>query len=299
MIIIDRLIEKIQNMQNPTTMGLDTRLEYLPANMLPVAINFQSAANAILAFNKRLIDAVYDIVPSVKIQSAYYEMYGYEGVKTFYETARYAQSKGMIVIADCKRNDIGATAQAYAMAYLGQTPMVNDMAFDADFLTVNPYLGTDGIQPFTDACKENGKGIFVLVKTSNPSSGELQDLYCGEQTIYEVMGGYVQKWGKDLIGSRGYSSVGAVVGATYPEQGAKLRQELKNVFFLVPGYGAQGAGGKELSGMFDKDGSGAIVNASRSLLCAYKQERYKGMDFDKATREEALCMKKDIISNIG
>lgn len=297
--MIDRLIDKIQNMQNPTTMGLDTRLEYLPANFLPDTINFQSAAKAILQFNKSLIDAVCDIIPSVKIQSAYYEMYGYEGVKAFYETARYAQSKDMIVIADCKRNDIGATAQAYAMAYLGQTPMVDGMAFDADFLTVNPYLGTDGILPFTEVCRQRGKGIFVLVKTSNPSSGELQDLYCGDQRIYEIMGGYVQKWGADLIGAHHYSSVGAVVGATYPEQGAKLRQQLKNVFFLVPGYGAQGAGGKELSGMFDQNGCGAIVNASRSLLCAYKQERYKGLDFDRATREEALHMKEDIISHIG
>ncbi|MHB1315397.1 MAG: orotidine-5'-phosphate decarboxylase [Christensenellales bacterium] len=296
--MIDRLIDRIKALQNPTAIGLDTRLEYLPPGMLPGELNFKNAARAIFKFNKMLINAVYDIVPSVKIQSAYYEMYGYEGVKAFCDTAQYARGKGMIVIADCKRNDIGATAEAYATAYLGKTPLINKEAFEADFLTVNPYLGTDGILPFVTMCKLQDKGIFVLVKTSNPSSGELQDITCGSQTVYEMMGGYVQKWGEELVGTHGYSAVGAVVGATYPEQGAKLRQQLPSVFFLVPGYGAQGAGGKELAGMFDKEGGGAIVNASRSLICAYKQERYRGLEFDRAAREEALRMKEDIQSNI-
>jgi len=295
--LIDRLIDGITKTENPTVLGLDTCIEYLPDSS---GINsFEEAAGAILGFNKSMIDAAIGLIPAVKLQIAYYEMYGPAGLQAYIETINYARKAGLVVMLDCKRNDIGATAACYSKAYLGKTalPQGEIAAYDGDFLTVTPYLGEDGIFPFVEDCKKYGKGIFILVKTSNPSSGQLQDktLSSGEK-IYELMGDYVADWGKDLIGGYGYSNVGAVVGATYPAQGEQLRRRLPSVFFLIPGYGAQGASGADIAGCFDSNGLGGIVNASRSLLCAYRKEA--GLSPAKAMKKEALKMREDIMGAI-
>ncbi len=300
-LMIDRVIEK----HNPTVAGLDTRVEYLPEEFIAElgigAIDtMEKAAQAILAYNKRLIKALCDIVPAVKVQIAYYEMYGVAGMKAFEETLKAAHEAGMSVMVDAKRNDIGATAEAYATSYLGKTqlPAGEARAFEGDFVTVNAYLGVDGVKPFVNACEKNGGGIFALVKTSNPSSGQLQDMKLEDgRTVYEMMGDLVSEWGESTIGRHGYSQVGAVVGATYPEQGRELRARMKHTFFLVPGYGAQGATGKDIAGCFDENGLGAIVNASRSLLCAWKKQ--PGVAFDTAARNEAIRMRDDITANIN
>lgn len=300
-LMIDRIIEK----HNPTVAGLDTRVEYLPEEFIAElgigAIDtMEKAAQAILAYNKRLIKALCDIVPAVKVQIAYYEMYGVAGMKAFEETLKAAHEAGMSVMVDAKRNDIGATAEAYATSYLGKTqlPAGEARAFEGDFVTVNAYLGVDGVKPFVSACEKNGGGIFALVKTSNPSSGQLQDMKLEDgRTVYEMMGDLVSEWGESTIGRHGYSQVGAVVGATYPEQGRELRSRMKHTFFLVPGYGAQGATGKDIAGCFDEKGLGAIVNASRSLLCAWKKQ--PGVAFDTAARNEAIRMRDDITANIN
>lgn len=300
-LMIDRIIEK----HNPTVAGLDTRVEYLPEEFIAElgigAIDtMEKAAQAILAYNKRLIKALCDIVPAVKVQIAYYEMYGVAGMKAFEEILKAAHEAGMSVMVDAKRNDIGATAEAYATSYLGKTqlPAGEARAFEGDFVTVNAYLGVDGVKPFVNACEKNGGGIFALVKTSNPSSGQLQDMKLEDgRTVYEMMGDLVSEWGESTIGAHGYSQVGAVVGATYPEQGRELRARMKHTFFLVPGYGAQGATGKDIAGCFDEKGLGAIVNASRSLLCAWKKQ--PGVAFDTAARNEAIRMRDDITANIN
>ena len=300
--IMEKLAARISEMKNPTVAGLDTRIEYLPESfvkeIMPEGIrSFEDAAEAIYQYNVRLVDALCDIVPAVKAQAAYYEMYGPAGVKAFDRTMRYAASKGMIVMADIKRNDIGATAGCYASAYIGRTdmPYGKDQAFTADIATINPYLGVDGIKPFTDACAENGTGMFVLVKTSNPSSGQLQDMKFEDgRTLYEAVADLVEEWGEASRGETGYSAVGAVVGATYPQQGTALRARMPHTFFLVPGYGAQGATGADIAGCFDGNGSGAIVNASRSILCAWKKR--EGMAFDAAARDEAIRMREDLCS---
>ncbi len=298
----DRLIEKIQKTGNPTVVGLDPKLDYVPDFIKEAAFeekgkDLKGAAYALLKFNKALIDAVCDIVPAVKPQSAYYEMYGWHGVKTLYKTIEYAKKKGMFVIVDGKRNDIGATMEAYSAAYLGSTAVdgVDFTGFGADALTVNGYLGTDGITPLTDICKKNDKGIFVLVKTSNKSSGELQDrqLEVGK-TVYETMGDMCEKWGADTMGKYGYSAVGAVVGATYPEQLKEMREKLPHTFFLVPGYGAQGGGAEGVAKAFDKNGLGAVVNSSRAVMCAYKKEECDPRDFAGAARRECIRMREDI-----
>ena len=300
--MIDRLIDAIIEKRNPTVMGLDPLLEYLPESEYKFGdeASFEEAAEKILDFNKRLIDAVCDIVPAVKLQLAYYEMYSVPGIKCLYETAEYAAGRGMIVIGDGKRNDIGSTASAYSGAYLGRTQLAKtetDRAFKFDFLTVNPYLGSDGIKPFINDIIRYDRGIFVLVKTSNPSSGELQDLQITDgRFIYEAVGDSVLGWGLSSIGKYGYSDVGAVVGATYPRQCDELRQRLGTVFFLIPGYGAQGAGAADLAGGFDENGLGAIVNASRSLMCAYKKH---GLPFDEAARKEALFMQQDLLNSLS
>lgn len=304
---MDRLIEKIIQTQNPTCVGLDTRLEYIPTEFLneigEKGDTLASAARAILEFNKRIIDAVADVVPSVKIQIAYYEMYGTAGITIFAKTAEYAAQNGLYVISDIKRNDIGATADAYSTAYLGSTPLSDgnkQTAYVSDSVTVNGYLGTDGIEPFVKNCTANDKTIFVLVKTSNPSSGELQDLELANgKKVYEQMADMVEQWGSENIGKYGYSCVGAVVGATYPEQGKELRKRMRNTFFLIPGYGAQGGSADGLAGCFDEKGLGGVVNASRSILCAYKKDAYKGMSFDQAARAEAIRMKDDLARAIN
>lgn len=299
----DRLIEKIIKTQNPTVAGLDPKLDYVPEYIKKKAFKkygktLKGASKAILEFNKGIIDEICDIVPAIKPQAAYYEMYGYEGVKTLYKTIGYAQKKGMYVITDAKRSDIGATMEAYASAHLG-TVMVDDeelTPFGADAMTVNGYLGTDGVEPLLKLCRENDKGIFVLVKTSNKSSGELQDLKIGDETVYSVMGNMCEEWGKTAPGKLGYSSVGAVVGATYPEQLAEMRAKLPNTFFLVPGYGAQGGGAEGVSKAFDANGLGAIVNSSRAIMCAYKKEECEETDYARAARRECIRMKEDILS---
>lgn len=296
--MIDKLIEKIMIKKNPSTIGLDTSLAYLPPQNMEKCKTFESAAKYIFDFNREIIDNIYDIVPSVKIQVAYYEMYGYEGIKTFEKTINYAKEKGLIVICDVKRNDIGNTAKCYSNAYLGESELSDKLQkapFDSDFITVNGYLGSDGIKPFTDDCQKFKKGIFILVKTSNPASSELQDkVFSDGRTLYETMGDYVAQWGKTLIGNYGYSSVGAVVGATHKEQAENLRNRLKNVFFLIPGYGFQGGIAQDLAVCFDSKGIGGIVNSSRAILTAYKTDKYQGLTFAAAAREAALDMKTDI-----
>lgn len=295
--ITDKLIERIKELDNPTVAGIDTSFDYLPDDMKNGVKDFKSASEAVLEFNKRIIDNICDIVPCVKVQIAYYEMYGLDGMRTFAETVKYAGKKGMLVMTDAKRNDIGATAECYAKAYLGET-VVGDKAytaFDSDFLTVNGYLGSDGIKPFLGWMQKRDKGIFVLVKTSNKSSGELQDLKLENgKTVYEYMGSLVEEWGKDSIGKYGYSAVGAVVGATHPAQAEILRKEMPHTFFLIPGYGAQGGTADDLKVCFNRDGLGGIVNSSRGILCAYKQEKYAGRSYFEAARQACVDMKNDL-----
>ena len=300
----DRLIENIVKTQNPSVVGLDPKLEYVPKFIIDKKVekhgkSLKAAAKALLEFNKAIIDEIHDICPAIKPQAAYYEMYGYEGVKTLYKTIQYAQEKGMFVMTDGKRNDIGATMEAYATAHLGLTDVCGEQiaAFGSDALTVNGYLGTDGIAPLLEQCKAYDKGIFVLVKTSNKSSGELQDLKLEDgRTVYAAMGDMCEKWGSEVMGKYGYSGVGAVVGATYPEQLAEMRKALPHTFFLVPGYGAQGGGAEGVAKGFDANGLGAIVNSSRGVMCAYKKEGCDEHDFAKAARREVIRMKEDIIS---
>ncbi len=283
---IDRLIKKIKETNNPTVIGLDPRYDMIPNCIKEkYSQNIEGKCKAIEEFNKALIDATYDIIPAVKPQLAFYEMLGIEGMKVFKETCRYAKEKGMIVIADAKRGDIGSTATAYANAYLGDV-------YDIDFLTVNPYLGVDGIKPFVDLATKNDKGIFILVKTSNPSSGELQDLKVENgETIYEKVAKLVEEWGKELRGEYGYSSIAAVVGATYPEQLEKIRKIAPHTFFLIPGYGAQGGKAEDIKLGFDNNGLGGIVNSSRGLMYAYKNTEEQ---FAEATRQEAIRMREDL-----
>lgn len=299
----DRLIEKIIEMKNPTVVGFDPRLEYIPEFVKRPYFEadgqtLKSASKAIFKFNQMIIDEICDVVPAIKPQAAYYEMYGYQGMKTLVKTIQYAQIKGMFVMTDGKRNDIGATMEAYTSAHLGEVKVGENTfePFGADALTVNGYLGTDGIEPLLKVCKEKDKGIFVLVKTSNKSSGELQDRLIDGVPVYAIMGDMCENWGKDQIGRYGYSSVGAVVGATYPQQLTELRQRLPHTMFLVPGYGAQGGGAEGLKGAFDERGLGAIVNSSRAVMCAYKKEGCDERDFAKAARREVIRMRDDITS---
>ncbi len=302
----DRLIKKIIETKNPTVVGLDPKLDYVPDHIKNEFFNadgmtLKAAAKSIFLFNQLIIDSICDIVPAIKPQAAYYEMYGHYGVKTLEKTIRYAKLKGMFVITDGKRNDIGATMEAYTSAHLG-TVMVGDTEcepFAADALTVNGYLGTDGIDPLLKVCAEKDKGIYVLVKTSNKSSGELQDKLIDGTPVYAVMGDMCEKWGENQIGEYGYSSVGAVVGATYPEQLSELRKRLPHTMFLVPGYGAQGGGAEGIAGAFDKNGLGAIVNSSRAIMCAYKKENCPETEFAEAARREAIRMRDDITSFIN
>lgn len=302
---LDRLIEKIEQTKNPTVAGLDPKLDYVPEYIKRKCFEkhgetLKGAAKALLEFNKGLIDALYDIVPAVKPQAAYYEMYGFQGMKTLYKTQEYARSKGMYVITDGKRNDIGTTMEAYAMAHLGKVKVGSEEyePFLGDALTVNGYLGSDGIKPLISVCKENDKGIFVLAKTSNPSSGELQDKNVDGSPIYEYMGKMCEEWGKELPGVYGYSGIGIVAGATYPEQIKRLRELLPHTFFLIPGYGAQGASAKDIAAAFDKNGLGGIVNSSRGIMCAYQKQKCDEREFAEAARREAIRMRDEIMSEI-
>ena len=301
----DRLTRKIKETGNPTVMGLDPMLDYVPATIrhqaaLESTDPAEAAGLALYWFNQQLIDAVSDLIPAVKPQFAYYEQYGVSGLAALQKTITYAQSKGLLVIADAKRNDIGSTAEAYSRAILGQTSLgesISQSFIGADCITLNGYLGIDGIKPFLDQCQKGGQGVYILVRTSNPSAGDLQDLVLDDgRTVYEAMAGKVAEWGQDLIGQSGYSSVGAVVGATWPRQAEKLRQIMPHSLILVPGYGAQGATAEDAVASFGPDGQGAIVNASRSLMLAYKKYGLSADEFTSATRKEALVMRDDLRS---
>lgn len=287
--ITDKLIEKIKYTGNPSVVGLDTSAEYLP-DYEKVKCNSSDMAKAVTEFNYAIIEKIKDVAPAVKVQIAYYEAMGINGMKAFADTCKAAREAGMIVIADAKRNDIGATAKQYANAFFGGGD------FDCDFLTVNGYLGMDGIAPFLTA----DKGIFALVKTSNPSGGELQDMKLENGlTVYEQMAMLVEKWGADNIGASGYSRVGAVVGATYPEQAKRLRKLMPHTFFLIPGYGAQGGGADGAVAGFDEKNGGGIVNSSRGILCAYRQEKYKGMNFAEAAYAATVDMREDLTAALA
>lgn len=303
---LDALLEGIARTQNPTVAGLDPKLDFIPDYIKQKAFSeygetLKGAAESIFEYNKGLIDALCEIVPAVKPQAAYYEMYGTEGVIALRRTQDYAHEKGMYVITDGKRNDIGTTMEAYAVAHLGKVKVGNNeyCPFAGDALTVNGYLGTDGIKPLIDVCNKYDKGIFVLAKTSNPSSGELQDKLIDGMPVYEMMGRMCENWGKELMGKYGYSGVGIVAGATYPEQIAELRSKLPETFFLIPGYGAQGASAKDISAAFDKNGLGGIVNSSRGIMCAYKKEGCDEKDYAGAAYREAVRMRDEIMSFIG
>ena len=304
---IDNLIEKIKQTNNPTVMGLDPRYEMLPKSVTnKYSKDLEGAAKAILEFNKALIDATYDIIPAIKPQIAFYEMYGIPGMEAFKETCKYAKEKGMVVIADVKRGDIGSTATGYSNAFLGRTKIEEQeqAIYDVDFVTVNPYMGTDCIKPFIEDCKKYNKGIFILVKTSNPSSGELQDLKLENQKeVYLHVAELVEKWGEELRGKYQYSSIAAVVGATYPEQLKQIREASPHTYFLIPGYGAQGGKASDIALGFDSNGLGGIINASRSLMCAYKSENWKNQvteeEYYKATRLEAIRMRDELNNAIN
>ena len=279
--MINKLVAEIQKKDAPVVVGLDPMLGYVPEHLTKKAFEefgetLEGAAEAIWQYNKGIVDAVYDLIPAVKPQIAMYEQFGIPGMTAFKKTVDYCKEKGLVVIGDIKRGDIGSTSTAYAVGHLGKVTVGSRQyyGFDEDFVTVNPYLGSDGVNPFIDVCKEEKKGIFVLVKTSNPSSGEFQDRLIDGRPLYELVGEKVAEWGADCMGDS-YSYVGAVVGATYPEQGKILREIMPKSFILVPGYGAQGGQGKDLVHFFNEDGLGAIINSSRGIIAAYKQDKYK------------------------
>ncbi|MDR0223070.1 MAG: orotidine-5'-phosphate decarboxylase [Oscillospiraceae bacterium] len=302
---LDLLIEKIVKTQNPSVVGLDPAVDLIPGFIRKKSYakhgeTLKGAARAVWEFNKGLIDALCEIVPAVKPQSAFYEALGVEGVKTLCKTCEYAKKRGMYVILDGKRGDVGSTASWYASAYLGTVKIGENEyePFPADALTVNAYLGSDGVKPFIEACGKYDRGVFVLVKTSNPSSGELQDKTADGRAVYEIMGDMCAEWGKNIIGKYGYSGAGAVVGATYPEQIARLRKRLPNTFFLIPGYGAQGGKAEDLAAAFGKDGLGGVVNSSRGIIAAYKNERRGERDYAGAAYRSAVHMRDDIMKRI-
>ena len=297
----DVLQDKIREMKNPTVAGLDARIEYVPEYIRKAAyeqygVGLKGAAEAIWQFNVGLIDALCDIVPAVKPQAAYYENLGWQGMEMLERTIAYAKQKGLFVIADIKRGDIGSTATAYAEGWLSGAPIEGQLfkSFDADCVTLNGYMGSDSVKPFLKAAKEEDKCAFVLVKTSNPGSGELQDLMIGGKTVYQVMGELNESIAAGTEGKYGYTMAGAVTGATYPAQIEALRASLNKTFFLVPGYGAQGGTAEDVKYAFDKFGHGAIVNSSRGIMCAWQKTGNDGRDFAEAARNAALAMRDDI-----
>ena len=302
--MINKLISNIKKTNAPIVVGLDPMLNYIPEHIQKKAFadlgeTLEGAAEAIWQYNKGIVDATYDLIPAVKPQIAMYEQFGIPGLVAYKKTVDYCKSKGLVVIGDIKRGDIGSTSAAYAVGHLGQVQVGSKKyaGFDEEFATVNPYLGSDGVKPFMDVCKEEKKGIFVLVKTSNPSSGEFQDQEINGRPLYELVGEKVAQWGDELMGD-GYSYVGAVVGATYPEMGKVLRKIMPKTFILVPGYGAQGGKGADLVHFFNEDGLGAIVNSSRGIIAAYKQEKYKEFgaeNYADASRQAV----KDMIADIS
>lgn len=303
--MINKLIKEIQKKDAPIVVGLDPMLNYIPEHIQKKAFDefgetLEGAAEAIWQFNKGIVDATYDLIPSVKPQIAMYEQFGVPGVMAFKKTVDYCKEKGLVVIGDIKRGDIGSTSTAYAVGHLGKVKVGEKSyyGFDEDFVTVNPYLGSDGVNPFVDVCKEENKGIFVLVKTSNPSSGEFQDQMVDGRPLYELVAEKVVEWGEQCMGDS-YSNVGCVVGATYPEMGKVLRKLMPKTYILVPGYGAQGGTAKDLAPYFNEDGLGAIVNSSRGIIAAYKQDKYAKFgaeNYAEASRQAVIDMKEDINS---
>ena len=303
--MIEKLVERIKKLEAPIVVGLDPTLNFVPGFLLDKAVNekgetLEAAADAIFEFNKKIVDAVYDLIPAVKPQIAMYEQFGIPGLMAFKKTLDYCHEKGLLVIGDAKRGDIGSTSTAYAIGHIGKVKVGSTeiAPFDEDFLTINPYMGSDSVVPFVEECKKYDKGLFILVKTSNSSSGEFQDQKVGKKAVYELVGKKVDEWGAELI-KNGYSDVGAVVGATYPEMGEVLREIMPKAYILVPGYGAQGGTAAELKPFFNKDGLGAIVNSSRGIIAAYKQEKYAeygAEGFAEAARAAVIDMKNDIAS---
>ncbi|MBR5047027.1 MAG: orotidine-5'-phosphate decarboxylase [Eubacterium sp.] len=302
--MINELVKKIKEKDAPIVVGLDPMLSYIPEHILEDAFaaygrNLEGASEAIWQYNKGIIDSTYDLVPAVKPQIAMYEQFGVEGLKAFRRTCNYARKKGLVIIGDIKRGDIGSTSEAYAIGHVGKISLGNHTfsPFTEDFVTVNPYLGSDGVKPFIKVCEEEKKGLFILVKTSNPSSGEFQDQLVDGRPLYEIVTDKVAQWGQDHMGDD-YSYVGAVVGATYPRMGETLRKIMPKTYILVPGYGAQGGQGKDLGVFFNEDGLGAIVNSSRGIICAYKKDPYKERfgpeDYADASRQAVLDMKEDL-----
>ena len=306
--MINKLISNIRKTNAPIVVGLDPMLNYIPEHIQKKAFaefgeTLEGAAEAIWQYNKGIVDATYDLIPAVKPQIAMYEQFGIPGLIAYKKTVDYCKSKDLVVIGDIKRGDIGSTSAAYAVGHLGQVQVGSRKyaGFDEDFATVNPYLGSDGVKPFMDICKEEKKGIFVLVKTSNPSSGEFQDRVIDGRPLYELVGEKVAQWGDELVGDE-YSYVGAVVGATYPEMGKVLRKIMPKTFILVPGYGAQGGKGADLVHFFNEDGLGAIVNSSRGIIAAYTKEQYAKFgekNFGEASRQAAFDMIADINGALG
>ena len=302
--MINKLISNIRKTNAPIVVGLDPMLNYIPEHIQKKAFaefgeTLEGAAEAIWQYNIGIVDATYDLIPSVKPQIAMYEQFGIPGLIAYKKTVDYCKSKDLVVIGDIKRGDIGSTSAAYAVGHLGQVQVGSKKyaGFDEDFATVNPYLGSDGVKPFMDICKEEKKGIFVLVKTSNPSSGEFQDRVIDGRPLYELVGEKVAQWGDELMGDE-YSYVGAVVGATYPEMGKVLRKIMPKTFILVPGYGAQGGKGADLVHFFNEDGLGAIVNSSRGIIAAYKQEKYKEFGAENYADASRAAV-KDMIADIS
>ena len=301
--MINKLTAKIQKTQAPIVVGLDPMLNYIPKHIQEKAFKeygetLEGAAEAIWQFNKEIVDKTYDLIPAVKPQIAMYEQFGIPGIAAFKKTVDYCKEKDLIVIGDIKRGDIGSTSAAYAVGHIGKVQVGSSSyaAFDEDFATINPYMGSDSVKPFMEVCKEEKKGLFVLVKTSNPSSGEFQDQLVNGRPLYELVGEKVAQWGEECMGDT-YSYVGAVVGATYPEMGKILRRIMPKAYILVPGYGAQGGQGKDLVHFFNEDGLGAIVNSSRGIIAAYKQEKYAKFgeeNFGDASRAAAEDMIADI-----
>jgi len=299
--MIDRLMNRIERMANPTAVGLDPTYEMMPDAIKKEMIErygktTKAVSKMFLRFNQEIIDHVCDLVPAVKLQIAMYEQYGIDGLQAYMETVTHARKKGLIVIGDIKRGDISSTAAAYA-AHIGGVE-IEGTRFDVwneDAVTLNPYMGFDGVEPFLAPCNEYDKGVFILVKTSNPSGKELQDLVADGMPVYEHAALLAARWGEQAMGENGYSKVAAVVGATYKEQGEELRKKMPHTFFLVPGYGAQGASGKDIRGYFDRDGKGCIVNSSRGIIAAYKKDpKYGDHNFAEAAREAVLLMKNDL-----
>ena len=302
--MINQLVANIKKTGAPIVVGLDPMLNYIPEQVQQKAFaeygeTLEGAAEAIWQFNKEIVDKTYDLIPAVKPQIAMYEQFGLPGLAAFKKTVDYCKEKGLVVIGDIKRGDIGSTSAAYAVGHIGKVKVGSKTyaPFDEDFVTVNPYLGSDGVNPFLDVCKEEKKGIFVLVKTSNPSSGEFQDREIDGKPLYEIVAEKVAEWGEEVMGED-YSYVGAVVGATYPEMGAALRKIMPKNYILVPGYGAQGGKGADLVHFFNEDGLGAIVNSSRGIICAYQKDPYKEkfspVDYADASRQAVLDMKEDL-----